>query len=377
LEEIMKRTPFILLVFPILVMEPAAARAQAGVSEAELGASAKASPEQGGWGITGYPILFYSPETKTAFGGGAALYKARPSLRPDVTEVEIFGTQTRQFELNLKQTTFLSGNRYELFGELRLNRSPSMVFFGVGADNSGAQREEYLDRGLSLAPHFAIQVWPDVFLGPAVRIAAYSAGRLAPGGLLDQGAVPGGLEELAVGAGFTTRWETTDSPFFPTRGFRSEATALLYRKRFGSDHDFAQLMLSHRHFIGFGDHRVLAFQVMSTFSTGTVPWQMVPRLGGMSMLRGYYEGRYRERHFVAAQAEYRFPIYWRLSSALFVAAGEVAGRVTDLTSNPIRASAGGGLRILLDKEEHINLRADIAVTLAGSADFYIALMEAF
>jgi hypothetical protein len=163
------------------------AYAQNAVPAVDVGIAEPLPSEERGWGVTGYPILFYSPETKSALGGGLALYKATPSLRPDVTELEVFGTQMKQFELNVKQTTFLVGNKYEVFGEIRLNRSPRMAFFGVAPDNPGNQREEYLDKGIVFSPHFAVQWWKDFFLGPAFRIAAFSAGDLARGGLLEQG----------------------------------------------------------------------------------------------------------------------------------------------------------------------------------------------
>jgi outer membrane protein assembly factor BamA len=171
--------------------------------------------------------------------------------------------------------------------------------------------------------------------------------------------------------------DTTNSSFFPTCGFRAEATALLHRKAIGSDQNFFQLALSHRHFIGFGNNHVLALQALATLSAGTIPWQMIPKLGGMSMLRGYYEGRYRADHYVAVQAEYRFPIGWRFSGAIFAATGEVVSSLSGLASGPLRASGGGGLRFLLDKGEHINLRLDVAATDQGNADFYIAMMESF
>lgn len=353
------------------------ARAQDPEPTGELHAAAESAQHEKGWGVTGYPIIFYSPETKAALGAGMAVYHASPSLRPDVSELELFGTQMRQLELNLKQTTFLSGNRYELFGEFRLNRSPNMAFYGVGADNAEGMREEYLDRGIVFTPHVAVQLWPGFFVGPAGRVAAFSAGELLPGGLLDQGSLTGGREELVVGAGLTARLETTDSVFFPTSGFRSEATALVHGKALGSDHDFFQVDLSHRHYVGLGHGQVLAFQARARLSSGDVPWQMLPRLGGMFTLRGYYEGRYRDRHYVAAQAEYRFPIVWRFSGAAFTDVGGVSNALSRLASGPVRLSAGGGLRFLLDRDEHINLRVDVAVTASGNSDFYVALMEAF
>lgn len=368
---------FFAMVLACLCLGIPSARAESPDSAGEVSASVEGDSKHQGWGVTGYPIVFYSPETKAAMGAGMAVYHASPFLRPDVSELELFGTQMRQIEMNLKQTTFLSGNRYELFGEFRLNRSPNMAFYGVGADNSDRLREQYLDRGIVFTPRFAVQLWKDFFVGPVARVAAFSAQQVADGGLIAGGALTGGREELVVGAGLTARLETTDNVFFPTSGFRSEATAIAHGKAVGADHDFVQLQLSHRHYLGLGGGHVLAFQARATLSSGDVPWQMVPRLGGMFTLRGYYEGRYRDRHYLAAQAEYRFPLVWRFSGAAFTDVGEVSSALSRLASGPVRLSGGGGLRFLLDRDEHINLRVDFAVTASGNSDFYIALMEAF
>lgn len=346
-------------------------------SETDAQLFSESEPKAGAWGMAGYPILFYSPETKTALGGGATVYRKNAGLRPDVSEIELFATQNRQVETNLKQTTFFSGNRFELSGEFRLNRSPNLEYYGVGADSPTSAKETYMDRTVAFAPRFTVQIWKDFFVGPAFRVAIHSAGQLGQASLIDSGPWPGGREATLVGAGLTTRLDTTDSPFFATRGLRSEATALLYNKGMGSDYGFLQARLSHCQYFRLGVDQVLAFQVLATLSAGDVPWQGTHKLGGMTMLRGYYEGRYRDRQFLAAQVEYRFPVWWRLSGATFASVGEVSHSLSGLFASHVRASAGGGLRLLMDRAEHINLRVDVAATISGAADFYISLMEAF
>lgn len=348
-------------------------------AEADLPAADGETPKppRPGWGVTGYPILFYSPETKLALGGGLVLYDNHPPLRPDVTELELFGTQMKQLELNVAQTTFFRGNDLQLAVSLKLDRSPRSQFFGVGADTREVDKEEYLAKRGALDGAFLFEVWKNIYLGPAFNVSLAQATKLASGGRLDRGVVRGGREDVSVGAGARLSWDSTDQTFFPTRGIRFDMSGLFYRSELGSFEDFFQLELDHRRYYRLLDGHVLAFQAVATLSRGDVPWQKLPRLGGMSMLRGYYEGRYRDRHLLAAQAEYRFPLVWRVSGAVFASAGEVARTLRAVSADTLRASAGGGPRLLLDEDEHINVRLDIAATAEGGADFYISLMEAF
>ncbi|HMA91293.1 MAG TPA: BamA/TamA family outer membrane protein [Polyangiaceae bacterium] len=359
--------------------EPKAVNAETASQKPEPARPGNDAPEPKpeGWGVTGYPIIYYSPETKAALGGGLVLYHNSPGLRPDVTELELMATQKHQLELNLEQTTYFRGNDFVLWTRGEARRAPDTAFFGVGADTPSSQKETYLHKTLSLSTSFLARTLGDIYLGPALSLAGFQAEDVAASGQLAKKTLTGARREQTIGAGAALRWDTTDSAFYPTRGFQVRASGLLLRKELGSHHNFAQVSLDHRQYIKLLDEHVLALQFIATTTSGDVPWQKLPLLGGMRMLRGYYEGRYRDRIYAAAQAEYRFPIYWRFGGAAFVAAGEVARSFGRLSVDALRAAAGGGLRFILDSDEHINLRVDFAATREGNTEFYISLLEAF
>jgi hypothetical protein len=64
--------------------------------------------------------------------------------------------------------------------------------------------------------------------------------------------------------------------------------------------------------------------------TQEVPFYLMPALGGANSLRGYSNYRFHDRHSLLTGAESRWPIFAHMDAAVFVDAGTVAARVTDL-----------------------------------------------
>lgn len=330
-----------------------------------------------GWGVTGYPIIMYSPELKAAAGGGLVLYYARRNLRPNAIEAEFIGSQTAAIELNLKPTLYFRGNNLLLASTIEVKRTPGSDFYGLGPDTTESHKETFLYKTFGTNVAFLWQVLPNVYVGPALTLARTQADEVTPGGMLANSQLAGGRLDWSVGAGLSGRVNTTDNDFFPTHGFQTRLDGINYRTDVGSSHNFSQLTVDHRHYFSLYTGHVLALQGLATLSTSDAPWQKMPRLGGSSMMRGYYEGRYRAQHYFAAQAEYRFPIFWRFGGAVFGAMGEVATHLKGLSADRLRGAGGGGLRFLMDSDEHINLRVDAAMTDHGDFDFYVNLLESF
>jgi hypothetical protein len=81
-----------------------------------------------------------------------------------------------------------------------------------------------------------------------------------------------------------------------------------------------------------GRKSVLALQAVATMTAGDVPFYMLAQLGGPNVMRGDYEGRYRDRELLAVQLEYRFPILWRFGGTAFAGIGMVRRRSLDSAS---------------------------------------------
>ena len=48
---------------------------------------------------------------------------------------------------------------------------------------------------------------------------------------------------------------------------------------------------------------MLACDLYADTTTGTPSWHMYAKMGGMERMRGYYEGRYRDKKMIEAQEQ--------------------------------------------------------------------------
>lgn len=94
-----------------------------------------------------------------------------------------------------------------------------------------------------------------------------------------------------------------------------------------------------------------------------VPFSELPRLGGRENLRGYVQGRFRDRYAASATAEYQWQIVPQLLRAqLFADAGRVANELDVDWTDQMAIGFGGGL--YLDRGDYTRL----SLTLASSRD---------
>jgi outer membrane protein assembly factor BamA len=77
----------------------------------------------------------------------------------------------------------------------------------------------------------------------------------------------------------------------------------------------------------------------------TVPFFLMPTLGGGSALRGYGNYRFRDRNALLFTAEYRWYAQEFVEMALFYDAGKVERRRADLDFDGLKSNVGIGLRL--------------------------------
>ena len=143
----------------------------------------------------------------------------------------------------------------------------------------------------------------------------------------------------------------------------------------GSDFKFSNFSLDVRHYFNIGGMSTLALQALAVVTSGTPPFYLLPELGGPNIMRGYYEGRYRDKKLLVMQTEYRIPIIWRFGGALFAGVGDVAPTLSRFALNTVKSSYGFGLRYLFDPVEKMSVRIDFGFG-KGTSGMYITANEA-
>jgi outer membrane translocation and assembly module TamA len=110
------------------------------------------------------------------------------------------------------------------------------------------------------------------------------------------------------------------------------------------------------------------------------PFYLLPQMGSDEMMRGYYQGRYRDRNYVAGQTELRYRVDNRFGVVGFVGAGEVFHSV--FSAAQLKPNYGGGVRYFFDVEKGLAIRLDYGVGQKPTGEkresgFYIALGQSF
>jgi len=106
-------------------------------------------------------------------------------------------------------------------------------------------------------------------------------------------------------------------------------------------------------------------QTTSKKSGQEIPFFMLPSLGGGSNLRGYSSWRFRDRHSLLLQAEWRIAVNRFLDTAVFYDTGKVAARAEDLNLDGLKGDYGFGVRF--HSPFATALRIDIARSHEGTS----------
>ena len=102
---------------------------------------------------------------------------------------------------------------------------------------------------------------------------------------------------------------------------------------------------------------------------------LMAELGGTSSMRGYYEGRYRDKHSLEATVELRQHVWKRNGIVVWAGAGTVFPKFSALRSRQILPNAGVGYR--WEFKKNVNVRLDYGFGKSGQSGFLFNINEAF
>ncbi|NVO83643.1 BamA/TamA family outer membrane protein [Hymenobacter terrestris] len=331
------------------------------------------------------PIISYAPETSWGAGVGAKfLFKPRGAgldTRTSNVPISVQYTLNNQFILYSGYTVFFNHENYLLRGNLRHSSFPRL-FYGVGNDTPDSNEEVYDYRYTVIEPLLLRRIVGKLFVGGGLRHVRVGSVTLEPESLLlDEAGRPrfdGARGSVSTGLETALTYDTRDNVLNAQRGMLADVTHGWYGKQLGGQFRYELTKLDVRQYFQLAGKRqhVLAYQVFGYFSSGNVPLLERGALGGNELMRGYYEGRYLDRNYAAAQVEYRRPITNRFGVVGFASAGRVAPRLRDFAFSGLHPAVGAGLRFKLVKAENLNLRFDAAFGDSGGT-FYFNVAEAF
>ena len=330
--------------------------------------------------LNAYPYAYYSPEVQFAFGAGGVvsfyLQKSESVNPSDVTFSGWYST-SKSYEVSLVANLYAMENRRAALVDIRLSHKLDK-FYGIGNNTPDLGTEEFfIDRTGGL---FGLETPPLVVNSDRSGIA-YEYRKIdivdkKDNPYLDSDSLIGANGGIISGLGGSWTWDNRDHRFFPNKGGLTETAVLFYTKTIGSDFTYTWIEINARRYWAFSEDHVLAAQLYVNSVAGTPPYFSLPALGGGNVMRGYFQGRYRDNHLVAAQFEYRQYFWRRLGFVAFAGAGDVAPEITSFYISDIKPTYGLGLRVLFNKKRKINLRVDLGIG-RGTTGIYFGMKEAF
>lgn len=331
--------------------------------------------------LLAYPTVAYSPETSWELGAASSLlFHAKNDYQKNrLSEVTAFAfvTLRSQYGLWLDNAIYTDEDRWLLLGKVRFQRFP-LLYYGIGPE--APKEDPVVVNGVYhlIRQRVMHRVKRNWFAG--MELDYQHLGQVDFGGEQPSRPLPRGADgstNFAVGIG--TVYDSRPNMLNTRDGWFAELSWLHYSKTLGSDHAFDGFFAEVRRYRQLNKNAVFAWQAAGNVVLGDAPFNMLSLMGNESLLRGYYTGRYRDRHYYAAQAEYRFlpfPFSKRFGATGFVGMGAVAPTISSLTLQNLRLAGGAGVRYFIFPQKDIFVRLDAGFTREG-VSFYIFTGEAF
>ena len=317
----------------------------------------------------------YSEDTKFGIGLVAAgLYRLDPSdslLAP--SDVSLYGNvSTSGFYLvGIRGNNLFPGDRYRLLYNMNFFSFPG-AFWGIGYEmgDNDDNVSQYTRQQYSVKLNFLIRTARNFYIGP---IASYD---YIEGKKFDRIELLEGQDRVTqtIGAGVTLAYDTRDVSTAPARGIYVKGEQRFFPAFLGNRYAFSRTDLIFDWYKAVWKGGVLAFDFHSEFNYGRVPWTMLATLGGSYRMRGYYDGRYRDRNLVEAQVELRQKVWRRNGIALWVGAGNVFHDFDTFRWSQTLPNFGVGYR--WEFKKRVNVRLDLGFGRNGSG-FIFNINEAF
>ena len=332
--------------------------------------------------INAYPYAYYTPETELAFGAGGIMtfYTSQEQvLRPSKLTLSGYYSTKGQYKFSAGPQVYLNKNQLFISGNVDYGYYVDK-FWGIGNDSPDLGTEEYISKVFGL--DFNVQFPPvrnvlkNSKVGVVYELTNSDIDDKKENPYLLAGDQTGSEGGVSSGLGLNWVWDSRDGIFYPTSGFYGQVKWLNFGDWLGSDFGYNRLEIDLRWYKAVKPNYILATQFFSKASSSGAPFYEVPALGGQRIMRGYYEGRYRDELLLAGQAEIRFPIKGRFGAVGFAGLGDVSPDFEAFELRDVKTTLGGGLRFAFNKDERVNLRADIGFGRSTNG-VYFGLEEAF
>lgn len=317
----------------------------------------------------------YSSDTKFGIGLVASgLYRTdtlNMELPPSDVSVYFDGTTSLFFMLGVTGNHIYKNNRARIQYDVNISHVTTK-FWGIGYDmdieDANESKYKYLASEANAA--FVWQIAPDLFIGPKALINYIHARDRQKPELWD-GENP---TTFNFGAGFTLQYDTRDAITSASQGCLLRLDQIFLPRFMMNKYAFTMTELRFDFFHHLWRDATIAYELHTRLTYGNTPWSLLGTLGGSHNMRGYFEGRYRDKCEADACIEIRQHIWHRNGMVAWIGAGTVFPEFSALRLKKILPNYGVGYR--WEFKKNVNVRLDLGFG-RHQTGFIFSINEAF
>ena len=327
------------------------------------------------FGIIGGP--HYASDTGLGLGlVASALYSTdRSDSTLEKSNASLYSDMTTKgfLMIGIRGNNIFPKKRYRLDYRIYVYTFPSYLWgFSYPQSDNDDNKSKYSRTKFEVMARFLIPINRYSYLGPIARyqyVHAYKLKDQAPQ-LLE--GLPKTVSDFGVGVSYT--FDSRDFMLNASRGWFMQLDLTTNPTFLGNNNTYwsAELQLATYRKAWRG--AIIAGELHTRQSTGQVPWPMLADVGDSNRMRGYDEGRYRDKNVIDAQVALRQHIWHRNGIVLWLGAAEVFPRYSDMRFSRILPNAGVGYRWQFKKG--VNVRLDYGFSRNGTG-FIFNINEAF
>ena len=304
---------------------------------------------EGGLGHrTGPFVTFGDIKRGSGLAGGPAFGWVRPNGAKVVVKAGYSVYNYKLLQLGAHSPSLLH-DRLVISGRVRWQDAPSVRLFPIGPDSPNV-RTEYAETKREGSVQALYRPVRPLRFGGGLSFEGYDTGP-SHSSSVPSFPVPGfGSDPSYVHSQASAAIDFRDGETYSRRGTLLGATFHDYHQQDGDSFSFQRVDGQAEQYVPILNGNWVIFLRLhaSTTSTSggqTVPYFLMPDLGGARDLRGFSHYRFRDLHSINVTAEYRWYAQEYLDAAIFYDAGKVVPDRDSLDFSNLKRSVGVGVRL--------------------------------
>ena len=331
------------------------------------------------------PVIGSSPEKGLELGASTLYSFYTDTVHSNTRVSNIFGyasfTTKGQSRLNIGTSYWTPGNAWHYTTSALYVNFP-FDFYGVGSNTYKAGKDHLGQKRFKISFEADKKLGDFMYLGFIAGVQSFKFEVKNPIGLFNITPYDGkqGGTNVYISPSFII--DTRNNNTYTTKGFLLTSYYNLMQGLAGNNgYKGGFLNIEVAQYNALSKKLMLGFNIQDQNLTGAQsPFYLLPALGSDEMMRGYYNGRYRDRNMIAGQTELRYRASKRIGFVGFAGGGTVFNKTFAFAD--LKPSYGGGLRYFFDVEKGLSMRLDYGIGQKVAAEqrqsgFYISFGEAF